>query len=498
MKNRIFKAALISFITLCFFGTAYAADSVNITLKVQAGNVVLFNGPETVAACAESPEADAPITINGKCAIEQSGIPYAWTWYDFDGDGKKTDGFLDKLGDYSSDFANNRYWSWSLNGTQGQTGLNQYKPEPGDILSLDYLNAINILVPTGGGPLITDYIPPLPTTVPAPVPVSAPIKPTFDLKKAYSFLVAQQKNDGSFGAGLYTDWTAFALATSKLNLDEKYFLENKLSGNFLTDYERRAMALMALGLNPYNTNGENYIEKITSSFDGKQFGDINQDNDDIFALIVLQNAGYKKDDPIINTDINFILSTQNENGSWDNSVDMTGAAIESLSALSPNPEIVESFKKAENFLKQNQKDDGSWNENASSTAWALEGILALSEKPEDWSKNGNSPFDYLATIQDTDGGIKNESLNNKIWETAYVVSVLSGKDWNQIMQNFEKPTTIQEKSSVNSPKTIPKIQKTKSENTAAVINAISGSPAPATTEQPVKKNWFIRLLENIF
>ena len=51
-------------------------------------------------------------------------------------------------------------------------------------------------------------------------------------------------------------------------------------------------------------------------------------------------------------------------------------------------------------------------------------------------------------MQDTDGGIKNENLNNKIWETAYVASILSDKTWNQIMQKFEKPvvTEIQQES----------------------------------------------------
>jgi hypothetical protein len=150
-------------------------------------------------------------------------------------------------------------------------------------------------------------------------------------------------------------------------------------------------------------------------------------------------------------------------------------------------------------LKQNQKDNGSWNNNASSTAWALEGILALNEKPEDWIKNSNTSFDYLATTQDTDGGIKDASMNNKIWETSYVVSALSGKTWNQIMQKFEKlipPTTTE------TPKKITKIQKSKLETTASVINAVTNTPTPPATnltENPApKKNWFTRLLDNIF
>ena len=359
------------------------------------------------------------------------------------------------------------------------------------------------------------------------------IKPVFDIDNALSFLASQQKSDGSFGSDLYTDWTGISLASNSNYQDQKtkldtYFSENKLSGNLLTDEERHAMALMSLGLNPYNTNEENYIKDIISSFDGKQFGDVNQDNDDIFALIVLQNAGYTQNDQMINNDISFVLSKQNSDGSWDDSSDMTGAAMEALASIEKNTdplltsplagggEIPNALTKAENYLKQNQKDDGSWNDNASSTAWAVEGILAQGEKIEDWIKNGNTPLDYLATIQDTDGGIKNLDLQNKIWETAYTVSALSGKTWNQIMQKFDKPVdsipvTTTETTGQN--KIAKKIVATKDtnssitknlkpvnsviQNTASAINAITLSPTATQTETP-KKNWFERLINRIF
>ena len=370
--------------------------------------------------------------------------------------------------------------------------------------------------------------------------IVAPVveKRKFDLKKAFEFLIAQQKEDGSFGEDLYTDWSAMALASENYQKQVlklvKYFGESKMTGILLTDYERRAMALMTLGLNPYNiypamdgASGENYIEKIVSGFDGKQFGNINEDNDDIFALIVLQNAGFMISDKMISDDISFILSRQKENGSWDESVDMTGAGIEALSAFSQNVDplltsplagggkIQNAITKAREFLKQNQKENGGWG-NVSSTAWAIEGILALSEKPEDWKKGENSPLDYIATMQDADGGIKNENMQSKIWETAYVASVLSGKAWNQIMQKFEKPEEIKEQLLKNTPETV--VEKTKelkgqslknsprtvlkkaipaTQNTATVINATTETPATTKTEIP-KKNWFVRLLENIF
>jgi hypothetical protein len=358
------------------------------------------------------------------------------------------------------------------------------------------------------------------TIVESVAPSITPIpqaKASFDIAKAFDFIISQQQEDGSFGEDIYTDWTTLALASGNYQDQAlklvKYFGEEKISGTLLTDYERHAMALMALGLNPYDTNGINYIEKITSSFDGKQFGDANEDNDDIFALIVLQNAGFMQEEKMISDDINFILSQQKENGSWDESVDMTGASIEALAFLSQNEQVKNALMKAENFLKQNQKDDGGWG-NTSSTAWALEGILALGDKPEDWIKDGNVPLDYLTSKQDTDGGIKNANIKNKIWETSYVLSVLSGKNWNQIMKKFKKPempaitaipVEIKEKQEITKTEisenvnNIRKPEKLITQNLATPVIAIADVPVKEKILEPEpKKSWVRRFFDVIF
>jgi len=341
------------------------------------------------------------------------------------------------------------------------------------------------------------------------MPIENQIKPSFDINKAFNFLISQQNENGSFGEDIYTDWIALALTTDTLHQDQKnklikYLSENKLSGNNLTDYERHSMALMAFGLNPYNINNENYIEKIIKSFDGTQFGDINQDNDDIFALIVLQNAGFTQDEKIITDTISFIISKQKENGSWDESIDMTGAVIESLSVYKEKEEIKTALEKAREYLKQNQKEDGSWS-NISSTAWAMQGILALGEKIED------KTLEYLALNQDIDGGIKNENLQNKIWQTSYILASLSGKTWNQIMQKFNKedteaPQIIPERdftSNTNSPhktefiKKIAKFQKPVNKNTEESIKIDEIQKKEIILEIPKKENWFKRLINKI-
>jgi len=124
----------------------------------------------------------------------------------------------------------------------------------------------------------------------------------------------------------------------------------------------------------------------------------------------------------------------------------------------------------------------------------------------------------LASVQDIDGGVKDDNRRNKIWETAYVSSALSGKTWNQIMQKFDKPAVVVTetiaKSTLATPTlkkvgvptssiTLRSVGKPKSENsaqqnTAAVINTTtSPSPAATKTETP-QKNWFARLLDGIF
>jgi hypothetical protein len=213
---------------------------------------------------------------------------------------------------------------------------------------------------------------------------------------------------------------------------------------------------------------------------------------------------------MISNTINFILSKQENDGSWDSSVDMTGAAMEALASFGKNTdplptspggeEISNALAKAENFLKQNQKDNGGWNDNASGTAWIIEGILAQGEKPENWIKNENTPLDYLASIQDTDGGIKDSNIQNKIWETAYVTSALSSKTWNQTMQKFGKEdlpkVIVIKKTPITTQK--PKVIKSDlpTQNTTSAVGDIV---IPSSSKQIAtpKKNWFTKILDSI-
>lgn len=328
---------------------------------------------------------------------------------------------------------------------------------------------------------------------------------TFNNKKAYEFIFSKQKEDGSFGEDIYTDWGTISIKKDPVHGSEKIKLIKYLSqtppqGDLLTDKERRAMALMSLGLNPYSTNGINYIQEIINDFDGKQFGDKELDNDDIFALIVLQNAGFTYEDIEIQKSIEFILSKQKENGSWDESIDMTGASISALVAFKDKSGINDALTKARAFLEDMQKIDGGFG-NVSSTAWAVEGIKSLGEEVDDWDKNNKNPFDYMAQEQGEDGGIRNEIENNKLWETAYTLLAFEEQNWNDLLEDFDKQE-LQKKKVVKEKVAIKKVEentlesisknidleKIASENTASAINIVDDN----------EKSWLGKLISKIF
>ncbi|MFA6389747.1 MAG: prenyltransferase/squalene oxidase repeat-containing protein, partial [Patescibacteria group bacterium] len=269
-----------------------------------------------------------------------------------------------------------------------------------------------------------------------------PLEKAFDLGKAIEFLAKNQKEDGSFASPMITDWAAIAFSAygpgENLEKIKSYYQGASDSGFGLTDYVRRAMALMALNINPYNGLKIDYIKKITSQFDGVQFGDPDYNNDDIFSLLVLENAGFGAGDEIIAKDVNYILSGQDASGSFGG-VDLTAAAIQALRPLSQDAKIGEAIAKAKSYLAASQKEDGGFG-NSFSTSWVLMAINALGEDAGGWAKNGSDPKDFLAALQAADGGLEKEDapLDTRIWATAYAVPAALGKDWNSLMNDFSK------------------------------------------------------------
>ncbi|MEI6478881.1 MAG: hypothetical protein WCO18_01165, partial [bacterium] len=268
-----------------------------------------------------------------------------------------------------------------------------------------------------------------------------------DLEKMFSFLDAQQNSKGDFGNDLYTDWAAIAYGTTSGHTNSKNKLKeflrtDSLDGTATTDYERRAMAMLALGSNPYSDGTENYIQKIVDSFDGNQIGNPSLFNDDIFGIITLLSSGYDPTDEIIQRPAQFIISKQSSNGEWD-SVDLTGAAIQALSLVQNVPGASSSISKGLTFLKNYQANDGGFN-NPASTSWAVQGMTAANLDPSSFINNGKDPFDYLASTQLSDGsiGTTTDSIDNRIWNTSYTIPAVAKDTWPLILKIVSRPIQL--------------------------------------------------------
>ncbi|MDD5590005.1 MAG: terpene cyclase/mutase family protein, partial [Candidatus Portnoybacteria bacterium] len=268
----------------------------------------------------------------------------------------------------------------------------------------------------------------------------ATVLPVFDFGKAVQFLIQNQSADGSFGPDLYTDWAAVALGAVGGYQNEKtrlknFLLSDELQASVFMDYQRRAMALMSLGIDPYRGTSFNYIKKIIDSFDGKQFGNASYFNDDIFGILILLNAGYGSGDEKIISSLDHILSYQDDAGSFGG-IDLTAAAVQMLSLFSGNEKTETAKTKAVAWLAAQQGSDGGFG-NSYATSWVIQAIVAADGDVSSWLKNGRYPLNYLGAGQIGDGGLENGlDINNRIWATAYAVAAALGKTWDEIMANF--------------------------------------------------------------
>ncbi len=271
------------------------------------------------------------------------------------------------------------------------------------------------------------------TTPDTSTPVTTPTI-SFSVPKALAYLKANQSNDGSFGnSDLYTDWAAIAFAAanytdSSRDLLLSYVHQHAKLFTLLTDNERRTMALLALGQNPYNFENINYIDSITKSFDGTQFGDPNLVNDDIFALIPLTSSGYSAYNDMITKDIAFIVSKQATDGSWETSVDLTAAAVQALSPYEKVSGVTDALTKAKTYLTSKQNSDGSFG-TIFTSSWVIQAL-----------KPSNST-DYLAKQQSVDGAALSgsETKQNRIWATSYAIPASLNMSWGEILKSVEKP-----------------------------------------------------------
>lgn len=270
----------------------------------------------------------------------------------------------------------------------------------------------------------------------------------FDVAAAYRFLAIGQEEDGSWNEDFITDWIAIALgvsgAPSSMKSDLVRYLKEEEPDELESarDYERHAMALMALNINPYTGGPSDYITPIVESFDGEQIDEPGIVNDDAFALITLMHAGYTKDDEIIKKVTAFIVDEQHSDGSWDGGVDLSGPYVQALSQVRSLPGVSSALSRAEAYMRSSQNPDGGFGSPSDpfATSWTLQGIEALGNSAASWSVGENIPLTYLTEQQEEDGGMNtgSDDYDNRAWATAYAIPAAKGLTWDDILHDFKK------------------------------------------------------------
>lgn len=318
--------------------------------------------------------------------------------------------------------------------------------------------------------------------------------PNFNIADALAFLSSNQNADGFFDSPISTDWTAIAFASAdpgpaKTKL-ARYLLNGAPGLNSITDYERRALALEALGINPYSGTSVNLISAIASSFNGTRIGTPG-DNGDIFALLVLEHAGYSPSDDIIKKEAAFVLSCQHPNGSWDESPDLTAAATQSLIPLPNVAGASSAITQAAKYLSQTQQLDGGWG-NPDSTSWVQTAINGLIEahmpnldNENIWTSSGGFlPTDALAKAQKPDGSINSP---NSVWSTSYAVAAASGKSWATILGSFPRQRLTTGSSNTNNEKQVLGMSTSTTQSLPAQAATTTLEDAAATLASPANQ-----------
>ncbi|MBI5134641.1 DUF4430 domain-containing protein [Candidatus Uhrbacteria bacterium] len=219
-----------------------------------------------------------------------------------------------------------------------------------------------------------------------------------------------------------------------------------IQGTKAIDYEGPILAITALGKDPRTFGATDYVAKLKSFHTENQIGDPATLNDDIFGLLALVSAGEPMTDEALSDAKTFILAHQQPNGGWGFSTgggtdsNSTASAIVALIAGGTNKTNAV-LQNALSYLKTAQNADGGFTydpqsqygtaSDASSTAWVLWALNAAGINATDWTKDGESPVDYLESTQTPQGyfayqsGTPEDSFSAAT--TAYAVIALQGK-----------------------------------------------------------------------
>ncbi len=283
---------------------------------------------------------------------------------------------------------------------------------------------------------------------------SPPLPAVAGTGEGLAYIAEHQMPDGGFaepgrtgGADATTAWCIMAIRAGggdpntvrKEGRSPLDFLASQAgSWRSVTDYERTLLAAAAAGRDPRSFGGVDLVARVQSFQNaGGNIGDAVNSN--AFGILAYRAAGLE----VPPGAVDWQVRSQNSDGGWGNNPgaasnpDMTAASIMALRAAGVGPDDP-AIMSALGHLHSRQNDDGGFSfepgtSDVSSTAWCVQAIVAAGQDPAagEWSKNGRTPFGFVASMQAADGRFlwTEATDKNPVWTTSYAVCALSRKPY---------------------------------------------------------------------
>lgn len=290
----------------------------------------------------------------------------------------------------------NSYWAFYINDEAAEVGLNGYKLQNGDKITVKY-ETWEAEIPEESTELEENQSTPKID------------KNTFDraLTLANKYILS---ND-------VAEWQAVALKQAGETLPYSYYkgLRAQVSdaeGVFsnITDYEKLTLGILAAGKDPRDFEGYNLIESIYNGNVTKQGL-----NGVAYALIALDSADFDVPSSAKWTRENLIdelLEKQNDDdGGWSwmsksspSDADSTGMVLTALAPYNDQEEVAKAITAGVRYLTEQYQSSKINNSSTAATVIIALSALGIDSASIDFTKDEMNIVDYLLTFQNKDGG----------------------------------------------------------------------------------------------
>jgi prenyltransferase beta subunit len=320
-----------------------------------------------------------------------------------------------------------------------------------------------------------------------------------DSGRATSWLLSVQNDDGGWASSPDDDSSAAMTGWAMLGLEaagrNPYDVARK--GNTPVDFLRRSMdevtstgdiartvlALQGAGADPRSFAGRNLIADLlerrrdNGSFEGWP-------GTTAFSVIALREAGATGG---LDKTLSWLAKVQNDDGGWGDvpgspsTADGTGAVMQAM----PGSKAAD---RGLSYLRKAQRASGgfplggSGGVNSQSTGWAVQGILAVGAKADSVRRDGNSPYDYLASRQASDGHYRYSSSSDQtpVWVTAQVLVVVAGKSFPLTPPKRATPASQPKKSAGTTTSSAGTTGRTSSSGSSSSSSSSGSAAAPSS------------------